>query len=84
MTGKIFNIIIYFYIKNFNFKQRYDVDFENNVIMLPKIGEVKAVLHRYLEGNLKTATISKSSSGRYFISILVDDRKEIPDKQINI
>lgn len=68
-------------VQSFQLPQHYNVDFKNNVIMLPKIGEVKAVLHRYFEGTLKTATISKSSIGRYFISILVDDRKEIIDKQ---
>jgi putative transposase len=31
--------------------------------MLPKIGEFKAVLHRYFEGTLKTAAISKLSTG---------------------
>ena len=57
------------------------MDFENNTFKIPKIGEVKAVFHRYSEGTLKTATISKSGTGRYFISILVDDKKVIPDKQ---
>ena len=68
-------------IRSFPIPKHYNLDFENNTIMFPKIGEIRAVLHRYFEGTLKTATILKSSTGRYFISILVDDRKEIPDKQ---
>ena len=68
-------------VQFFQLPQHYNVDFENNAIMLPKIGEVKAFFHRYFEGTLKTATISKSSIGRYFISILVDDKKEISDKK---
>ncbi len=61
--------------------QHYTVDFNRNVIKLPKIVEVKAVLHRQFEGTMKTATISRSSTGKYFISILVDDGKELPAKQ---
>jgi putative transposase len=68
-------------VQSFQLPQHYNLDFENNTIMFPKIGEIRAVLHRYFEGTLKTATILKSSTGRYFISILVDDSKEIPDKQ---
>jgi putative transposase len=68
-------------VQSFQLPQHYTVDFDNNIIKLPKIGEVKAVLHRRFEGAMKTATISKSSTGKYFISILVDDGKELPDKQ---
>jgi putative transposase len=57
------------------------VDFENQIIKLPKIGKVKAVLHRCFEGTLKTATISKSCTHKYFISIVVEDGKEAHVKQ---
>jgi putative transposase len=30
---------------------------------------------------MKTATISRSSTGKYYISILVDDGNELPEKQ---
>lgn len=68
-------------IQSFPIPQHYAVNFENNTIKLPKIGIVKAVLHRSFEGILKVATVSKSSAGKHFISILVDDGKEIPEKQ---
>ena len=48
---------------------------------VPKIGEIKAVLHRRFEGELKTATVSRSCKGNYYISILVEDGKEISAKQ---
>ena len=38
-------------------------------------------LHRKFEGKLKTATVSRNSTGKFYISILVDDDKEIPEKQ---
>jgi len=44
-----------------------------NHIMIPKIGVMRFREHRPLEGTIKTVTITKSSSGRYHISFLVDD-----------
>lgn len=69
-------------MQSFSVPQHYTVDFDNNTIKLPKIGLVKAKLHRKFEGMLKTATVSINPSGQYFISILVDDGKEIPVKQV--
>jgi putative transposase len=57
------------------------VNFENNTVKLPKMGEIKTVLHRVFEGKLKTATVSRSCKGHYYISILVEDGKAIPPKQ---
>jgi len=68
-------------VQSFPVPQHYSVDFENNTVKLPKIGVVKAELHRVFEGKLKTATISKSRTGKYYISILVDNGKELPAKQ---
>ena len=68
-------------VQSFSVPQHYMVDFENNTIKLPKIGFVKAKLHRRFEGVLKTATVSINSVGQFHISILVDDGKEIPIKQ---
>ncbi|MGB9927385.1 MAG: RNA-guided endonuclease TnpB family protein, partial [Methanosarcina sp.] len=68
-------------VQSYQMPQHYMVDFDRNIIKLPKIGEIKAVLHRRFEGEMKTATISKSSTGKFFISILVDDGKELPEKQ---
>ncbi len=68
-------------IQSFHVPQHYVINFKNNTIKLPKIGLVKAVLHRHFEGTLKTATVSMNSVGQFYISILVDDKKEIPTKQ---
>lgn len=69
-------------IQSFPVPQHYTVNFENSTVKLPKIGEIKAVLHRKFEGELKTATVSRSCKGHYYISILVEDGKEIPPKQV--
>jgi len=68
-------------VQSYQMPQHYKVDFDKCIIILPKIGGVKAVLHRTFEGDMKTATISKTPTGKYFISILVEDGKEVPEKQ---
>jgi putative transposase len=67
-------------IQSFPVPQHYFVNFENNTVKLPKIGEIKTVLHRRFEGELKTATVSRTCKGHYYISILVEDDKELPLK----
>lgn len=47
-------------------------------LYLPKIGHVKAVIHRALVGVMKTVTVSKDVSGEYYASILMDDGQELP------
>jgi putative transposase len=68
-------------VQSFQIPQHYTVDFEKQSIKLPKIGNVKIVISRTFVGNPKTATISKTPTGKYFISILVDDGKELSEKQ---
>ena len=48
------------------------VDFENSVIHLPKIKGIKAKFSRSFEGKLKTVTLSKTATGKYYASILVE------------
>lgn len=52
----------------------------NGNVRLPgKIGEVKAKIHRPIEGKIKTVTISKTPSGKYFASILTEVDGEKPN-----
>lgn len=48
------------------------VDFDNNKIKLPKLKWIKAKVHRRFIGTIKSATVSQTPSGKYFISILID------------
>lgn len=48
-------------------------------LFLPKIGHVKAVIHRDLVGKVKTVTVSKDPSGKYFASLLCDDQALMPE-----
>ena len=49
-----------------------EVSFEKNQIKLPKLRWVKARLHREFIGRIKRATILQNPSGRYFVSVLVE------------
>lgn len=62
------------------YPQGISVDFDNNSISFPKIGNVIAILHRQFKGKIKTATLSKTATGKYFISILVDNHIANPKK----
>lgn len=44
--------------------------FSGNRVYLPKVGWVKFMQHRDMEGQAKSATVSKAKSGKYFVSIL--------------
>jgi putative transposase len=68
-------------VQSFNVPQRYKVDFLKKKVYLPKIGWVKTKLHRKFEGKQQTATVSRTSTGKYFISIIIDDGKPTPNKQ---
>jgi putative transposase len=47
-----------------------------NCLNIPKIGEVKAVFHRVIQGKIKTVTISKTPTDKYYASILVENDEE--------
>lgn len=53
------------------------VDFAGNRVKLPKLGWVKAIVHREFSGVIKSATVSLDSSGQYYISCLVEVEVEI-------
>ena len=62
------------------FTQGIKIDFENKKIKFPKIGWCNIFFSREFEGNIKTVTVSKIPSGKYFVSILVDNSIPLPIK----
>ena len=65
--------------QSFSVPQNGKVDFETNTISLPKFKKpIKCKLHRRFKGNSKTVTISKTPTGKYFISVLVEVNEELP------
>lgn len=67
--------------QSYTVPQRHSVNFKNSIVKIPKVGHVKAKLHKTFEGTLKTMTVSRTSTGKYFVSIIIDDGNEIPAKQ---
>ena len=63
--------------QSFQLPQGVKVDFDNRKVFLPKCNWVDAALHRRSEadpagGTIKTTTVSRTPTGKYFVSILVD------------
>jgi putative transposase len=54
-----------------------NVTLEGDCLKVPKIGEIKAVFHREITGTIKTVTISKTPSDKYFASILCEAEDSI-------
>lgn len=52
-----------------------------NKAYLSKIGAVEFIKHRELpQGEIRTTTVSKKPTGKYFVSILIKNADRIPDK----
>ena len=64
----------------FQCPQHVKVDFKNQTISLLKIPNIKFALDRTFDGIIKTTTISKTPTNRYFVSILVENGLELPAK----
>ena len=60
------------------FPQNTKIDFDKGKVSVNKIGWLRARISRTFEGNIKTATIEKTATGKYYISITV----ELPDIKI--
>ena len=70
---------------------RQSIQYPQNVsvvgdkLAVPKIGEIKAVFHREITGTIKTVTISKTPSDKFFASIVCDTQVkscEVPGNKI--
>jgi putative transposase len=69
--------------QSISFPQYVYADFKSNRIQIPKLGKVHCILHRRFDGRIKTCTVSRTVTGLYFISILVEDGKELPTSSYN-
>ncbi len=61
--------------QSIRYPQRFKV--KDKRVYLPKVGWVKTVFHREIEGVMKNCTVSKTKSGRYFVSVQCE--LEVPD-----
>ncbi len=71
-------------IQSFQFIQSYHVNFDSQTVKIPKMNSlIRAVIDRPIPENgvMKTATVSMTKTGRYFISVLVDDGIDLPEPE---
>lgn len=78
-------------VRSYQCPQHCTVDFENKALNLPKLKGIKAVFSRTFEDKIKTVTVSKTATGKYYASILVEtEQNQIlsavvePDKTLGI
>ena len=55
---------------------------EKGKLKLPKLGLVKIVLHRFCKGKIKSVTVNRTPTNKYFVSILTEQNPEIIEKDI--
>lgn len=63
---------------------RYSQDFyiKDGKIRIPKVGMVKVIAHRELEGKPKSLTVSRMLSGKYYASILCEIEQPEPPPNV--
>jgi putative transposase len=64
--------------QSFRVPQHFTLDAEQGRLTIPKLAPLKIVLHRPIAGTLKSVTISRSPSSRYFASILCEVEMQDP------
>ena len=65
--------------------QKGTVAITESTVKLPKIGHIKAKLPNRMNGLIKSATITKTATGQYYASVLVETIvDELPNTQSNI
>ncbi len=67
-------------VQSCQFPQGVKINTESSNMYFPKIGHVKAKLHRSFEGKVKTVTLRRTATGKYFVSLLVETPGTIPHK----
>ena len=64
--------------RSYQCPQHCTINFEQGIINLPKIKGIKTVFSREFIGNIKTVTITKTATGKYHASILVENNEIVP------
>jgi len=67
--------------QKFRIPQNTKVDFGKGKVIIPKfLGGIKCVFDRTFEGDISSSYVSRTTTGKYFVSILVENGKELPTK----
>ena len=68
--------------QSFQLPQGISLSDNNKQIFIPKLKFVDIDLHRTFKGIIKTVTVSKSITNKYYVSILVENNITIPEKKL--
>lgn len=69
--------------KSYRIPAKIKIDIKNNKLFIPRFKEgIKIVFEREPIGQIRSCTISKTTTGKYFASILIETGKELPIKPI--
>ena len=72
---------------SFEIPQHFQIDFKESILKIPKFSRkngIKVKISRHVKkGKIGTATISRNSSGQYYVSFIVHTEDE-PKKQVDI
>ena len=67
--------------QSFSVPQHININFETNRLYIGKFNEgIRGFFHREFKGKIKKATISKTCSEKYFVSVLIETSDEYPEK----
>ena len=67
---------------SFQLPQHYILNVEKSEIQLPKLGWIKVKMHRDIfQGEMKTLTVSRTPTRKYYISILTEDGEKLPEPE---
>ena len=66
--------------KSFTNPQSNKIDFKNKKVRVQKLGWLKAKIDREFTGKLKKVIVSQVPSGKYYVSVLVEDKEATPPK----
>lgn len=68
--------------QSFQIKQNTTVNFDKKKVYIPKFKEgIKCRFHRFFNGKIKTSTISRTATGKYYISIMVQFDEDNPSNK---
>ena len=62
--------------QSFRIPQSVKINFDEYKFFVPKVGWIKYYRDKHIEGTIKFATVSKSTTGRYFVSITFESTQQ--------
>jgi putative transposase len=67
--------------QSFCVPQHFSFDEKHHILYIPKMTPIKIIFHQDMEGKAKNVTICKTTTGKYFASVLCEIEKNIKSKK---